>query len=507
MFSAWMRTQAATRAEAVTSAASAAADPIDNIVDARPVAVEIPIDDDEPNTTIDRVGLNIDRRFTVKTDWSKKSWKNPAVQRNQRLRKQGMISVGERTMEAMENNLFFASRGGIRRKVEAMEKYEKLGKIGEGSYGVVYKCRNRDNGQIVAIKKFVETEDDPQIKKIALREIRMLKQLKHPNLVSLLEVFKRNRKLHLVFEHCDRTVLHDLEKYPNGVPDELTKKITWQLLEALRFCHSHKCIHRDVKPENILLTKNDVVKLADFGFARIINPQEMYTDYVATRWYRSPELLVGDTVYGPPVDIWAVGCVLAELITGEALWPGRSDIDQLYLIRKTIGELLPRHVSVFRSNQFFFGLSIPEPDQQEPLPLRLPNATSVQLDFLYKCFEMSPDRRWSAPELLQHSYFSGWQLRLRQEDINTSAIKKQPSTNYLPYLNGNNLDEYDDRMRLLRGEPSSFARTGFYDKLFRTGNTKTWQGTYLYEPTYGYNPNLPNNGPYFVYRYSNFFAD
>ncbi|EYC19826.1 hypothetical protein Y032_0023g738 [Ancylostoma ceylanicum] len=179
-------------------------------------------------------------------------------------------------------------QGGVRRKVEAMEKYEKLGKIGEGSYGVVYKCRNRDNGQIVAIKKFVETEDDPQIKKIALREIRMLKQLKHPNLVSLLEVFKRNRKLHLVFEHCDRTVLHDLEKYPNGVPDELTKKITWQLLEALRFCHAHKCIHRDVKPENILLTKNDVVKLADFGFARIINPQEMYTDYVATRWYRSP---------------------------------------------------------------------------------------------------------------------------------------------------------------------------------------------------------------------------
>ncbi|KIH52689.1 hypothetical protein ANCDUO_17207, partial [Ancylostoma duodenale] len=110
----------------------------------------------------------------------------------------------------------FPPNTGVRRKVEAMEKYEKLGKIGEGSYGVVYKCRNKDNGQIVAIKKFVETEDDPQIKKIALREIRMLKQLKHPNLVSLLEVFKRNRKLHLVFEHCDRTVLHDLEKYPNG---------------------------------------------------------------------------------------------------------------------------------------------------------------------------------------------------------------------------------------------------------------------------------------------------
>lgn len=124
----------------------------------------------------------------------------------------------------------------------------------------------------------------------------------------------------------------------------------------------------------------------------------MYTDYVATRWYRSPELLVGDVQYGPPVDIWAVGCVYAELMTGEALWPGRSDIDQLYHIRKTLGsyrkvtsrliliipgEFLPRHVSIFRTNTFFFGLSIPEPEHLEPLPSKLPNASSGQLDFLY----------------------------------------------------------------------------------------------------------------------------
>uniref|UniRef100_A0A0M3HJS6 Protein kinase domain-containing protein n=1 Tax=Ascaris lumbricoides TaxID=6252 RepID=A0A0M3HJS6_ASCLU len=98
-----------------------------------------------------------------------------------------------------------------------------------------------------------------------------LQQLKHPNLVNLIEVFKRNRKLHLVFEHCDRTVLHDLEKYPKGCPEALTKKTIYQLLQAVQFCHSHNCIHRDVKPENILLTRNDVVKLADFGFARIIS--------------------------------------------------------------------------------------------------------------------------------------------------------------------------------------------------------------------------------------------
>lgn len=97
-----------------------------------------------------------------------------------------------------------------------MERYEKLNKVGEGSYGVVYKCRARDTGGLVAIKKFTETEDDPLIRKIALREIRMLKNLKHPNLVNLIEVFRRKRKLHLVFEFCDYTVLNELEKNPKG---------------------------------------------------------------------------------------------------------------------------------------------------------------------------------------------------------------------------------------------------------------------------------------------------
>ncbi|XP_050831462.1 cyclin-dependent kinase-like 1 isoform X3 [Serinus canaria] len=151
-----------------------------------------------------------------------------------------------------------------------MERYEKLGKVGEGSYGVVFKCRNKDTGQIVAIKKFQESEEDPVIRKIALREIRMLKQLKHPNLVKLLEVFRRKRRLHLVFEYCEHTVLQELDRHPRGVPEYLVKSITWQTLQAVNFCHKHNCIHRDVKPENILITKHSVIKLCDFGFARIL---------------------------------------------------------------------------------------------------------------------------------------------------------------------------------------------------------------------------------------------
>uniref|UniRef100_A0AAA9TGF6 cyclin-dependent kinase n=1 Tax=Bos taurus TaxID=9913 RepID=A0AAA9TGF6_BOVIN len=318
-----------------------------------------------------------------------------------------------------------------------MEKYEKIGKIGEGSYGVVFKCRNRDTGQIVAIKKFLESEDDPVIKKIALREIRMLKQLKHPNLVNLIEVFRRKRRLHLVFEYCDHTVLHELDRHQRGqtqyfthffpvqipfqpdpllillvcskniwVPEHLVKSITWQTLQAVNFCHKHSCIHRDVKPENILVTKQSVIKLCDFGFARLLTgPSDYYTDYVATRWYRSPELLVGDTQYGPPVDVWAIGCVFAELLSGVPLWPGKSDVDQLYLIRKTLGDLIPRHQHVFSTNQYFSGVKIPDPEDMEPLELKFPNISYSALGLLKGCLHMNPAERLTCEQLLQHSYF------------------------------------------------------------------------------------------------------
>ncbi|XP_031357571.1 cyclin-dependent kinase-like 1 isoform X2 [Photinus pyralis] len=293
-----------------------------------------------------------------------------------------------------------------------MERYEKLCKLGEGSYGLVYKCRNRDTGEIVAIKKFAESEDDPLIRKIALREIRLLKNLKHVNLINLLEVFRRKRRLHLVFEFCEKTVLNELERYPRGCPDLVTQQIVWQTLQAVAYCHHHGCIHRDIKPENILLTANGVVKLCDFGFARMLSPGENYTDYVATRWYRSPELLVGDTQYGTPVDVWAIGCVLAELTKGEALWPGKSDVDQLYLIRCTIGDLLARHMHVFKTNDFFQGVSLPVPQQLAPLEVKLPHSSPTILDFLRKCLDKDPAKRWTCDQLLTHQYFENFHFKV-----------------------------------------------------------------------------------------------
>ncbi|CAO2586490.1 Cyclin-dependent kinase-like 1 [Lemmus lemmus] len=301
-----------------------------------------------------------------------------------------------------------------------MEKYEKIGKIGEGSYGVVFKCRNRDTGQIVAIKRFLETEDDPVIKKIALREIRMLKQLKHPNLVNLLEVFRKKRRLHLVFEYCDHTVLHELDRYQRG----------------------------DVKPENILITKHSVIKLCDFGFARLLTgPGDYYTDYVATRWYRSPELLVGDTQYGPPVDVWAIGCVFAELLSGVPLWPGKSDVDQLYLIRKTLGDLIPRHQQVFSMNQYFSGVKIPDPEDMETLELKFPNISYPALSFLKGCLHMDPAERLTCEQLLQHPYFDSIREAgdlARQDDKSMRKTLRQSRKHptglqYLPQLTSSSI--------------------------------------------------------------------
>lgn len=292
-----------------------------------------------------------------------------------------------------------------------MDRYEKLTKLGEGSYGVVYKCRDRDSGGLVAVKRFVESDDDPTIRKIALREIRLLKNLKHPNLVALLEVFRRKRRLHLVFEFCEHTVLHELERHPHGCPQPLVQQLTYQTLCAVAYCHRQGCLHRDIKPENILLTAAGQVKLCDFGFARMLSPGETYTDYVATRWYRAPELLVGDTQYGTAVDVWAVGCVFAELLSGTALWPGRSDVDQLYMIRRTLGDLLPRHLQIFGQNEYFRGVQLPVPVAFEPLEAKVPAKCMHDpdvLDFLRRCVDKDPARRWSCERLLGHVYFAAY---------------------------------------------------------------------------------------------------
>ncbi|XP_078492511.1 uncharacterized protein LOC100179468 isoform X3 [Ciona intestinalis] len=287
-----------------------------------------------------------------------------------------------------------------------MEKYDNLGMVGEGSYGMVMKCKHKESGQIVAIKKFLESEDDKMVKKIAMREVRMLRKLHHENLVNLIEVFRRRKRLYLVFEFVDHTVLDDLEKYPNGLNEMTVRKILWQVLRGVEFCHSHNIIHRDIKPENILNSRSGVIKLCDFGFARTLAaPGEVYTDYVATRWYRAPELLVGDTKYGRAVDIWAVGCLVGEMLQGDPIFPGKSDIDQLNRILKCVGNLCPRHREIFQRNPLFAGMRLPDVRDIEPLERRFPKFSSEVLDLMKQCLRLDPNDRPSSSLLLRHEFF------------------------------------------------------------------------------------------------------
>ncbi|KEP65431.1 UNVERIFIED_CONTAM: cyclin-dependent kinase family 5 protein [Hammondia hammondi] len=290
-----------------------------------------------------------------------------------------------------------------------MNKYEKLELVGEGAYGVVLKCRRKDTGELVAIKTFKGNEESTNVKKTIARELNALRHLRHENIVALKEAFRWKGKLHLVFEYIHRNLLELLEASPAGLDPETVRLCIWQLVKALSYCHRNDIVHRDVKPENLLVNlKTRKLKLCDFGFARQLHESAAVplTDYVATRWYRSPELLLCDPEYGKPVDMWAVGCIMGELIDGRPLFPGDNEVDQLYKIQLVLGPLLPQHMEMFRQNSRFAGLAFPELPPRETLLLRYRNKFDrTAIDFLSKLLCMDPKERLTAKMALQHPYF------------------------------------------------------------------------------------------------------
>ncbi|KAF0757796.1 hypothetical protein AaE_004148, partial [Aphanomyces astaci] len=256
-------------------------------------------------------------------------------------------------------------------------------------------------------------------------------QLKHENIVSLIEVFRRKGKLYLVFEYVEKTILEEIEKNPEGLDPTVIRSLMWQLVRAIQFCHQNNIIHRDIKPENLLVSKNGVLKLCDFGFARTLAAAgAKYTDYVSTRWYRAPELLVGDVSYGKAVDIWAVGCMFAEITTGLPLFPGDSDIDQLYHIIKCLGRITSRQQELFRKNSLYVGVKLPEVSDVETLEDRFPQFDKVAIDFLKQTVQDEPLDRWTCAELLQHPLIADgadeFDLQLREciaKDIVDNMVK------------------------------------------------------------------------------------
>nr|XP_023473453.1 cyclin-dependent kinase-like 3 isoform X5 [Equus caballus] len=287
-----------------------------------------------------------------------------------------------------------------------MEMYESLGKVGEGSYGTVMKCKHKETGQIVAIKIFYE-KPEKSVNKIATREIKFLKQFRHENLVNLIEVFRQKKKIHLVFEFIDHTVLDELQHYCHGLESKRLRKYLFQILRAIEYLHDNNIIHRDIKPENILVSQSGITKLCDFGFARTLAaPGDIYTDYVATRWYRAPELVLKDTSYGKPVDIWALGCMIIEMATGNPYLPSSSDLDLLHKIVLKVGNLTPHLQNIFSNNPIFAGVVLPQVQHPKNARKKYPKLNGLLADIVHACLQIDPAERISSTELLHHEYFT-----------------------------------------------------------------------------------------------------
>ncbi|CAG9464648.1 unnamed protein product [Pedinophyceae sp. YPF-701] len=291
---------------------------------------------------------------------------------------------------------------------DSVAEYEKLGRIGEGTYGVVYKARHRPTGRIVALKRVRMDREKDGVPVTALREIRVLQACRHPNVVALERVVTGSSagSVFLVFEFCE----HDLGRLIDARRKLFTlsevKGLLQQLLHAVEFLHDRWTVHRDIKLSNLLMTNQGVLKLCDFGLARYFRAyKEPYTPGVVTLWYRAPEILLGEEVYTEAVDVWAVGCVLAELLTGEPLFPGQTEAEVIEMLVSLLGaptrkiwpgvERLP-HFSKFHMRT----------QPYSHLRKHFPQLSEAGIDLLNALLTYDPAGRITAREALRHPFFA-----------------------------------------------------------------------------------------------------
>lgn len=286
-------------------------------------------------------------------------------------------------------------------------EFEKICKIGEGSYGVVYKVRKKTTKEIVALKRVKLNNNhngfDEGIPSSSLREIAALKNLKHPNILAMSEVIHTGTSIYLVFEFVDQDLKKALDSSPSGLSEKVAKSYLWQLLKGISFCHSRRILHRDLKLQNILVSKDGNIKLADFGLARIVtSTHRVYTKEVVTLWYRAPEILLGCTNYGPSIDIWSLGCIFYELLTKRVLFSGDSEIDQLFKTFQILGTPSESQWSGLTKLPHF-KTNFPIWPRKDLKLLYKGNIDAVEL--LERMLIYDPSRRISAQDAMKLSYF------------------------------------------------------------------------------------------------------
>ena len=289
---------------------------------------------------------------------------------------------------------------------EHVERYQRMDVLGEGTYGVVYRAIDKNTGNVVALKKMRLDRTEEGIPQTALREVSILQEIHHLNIVNLLDVICADGKLYLIFEFVEQDLKKALDKQRGAFTGVALKRMVYQLLDGLYFCHRHRIVHRDLKPANILLTADKTIKIADFGLARAFQvPMHTYTHEVVTLWYRAPEILLGEAHYSPAVDMWSVGCIFAELARGRVLFRGDSEIGQLFEVFQVLG-------TPGEANGSWPGVS-KLPDFRDAFPKwtgrnlgeMMPHLDADGVELVHMMLRYDPSERISAKEAMRHRWF------------------------------------------------------------------------------------------------------
>ncbi|XP_031485778.1 mitogen-activated protein kinase homolog NTF6-like [Nymphaea colorata] len=280
--------------------------------------------------------------------------------------------------------------------------------IGRGAYGIVCSAKNSETKEEVAIKKIGNAFDNSVDAKRTLREIKLLCHMDHENVIQIKDIIRPPQKqnfndVYIVYELMD-TDLHQIIRSNQPLTSEHCQFFVYQLLRGLKYVHSANVLHRDLKPSNLLLNANCDLKICDFGLARVTSEADFMTEYVVTRWYRAPELLLNCSEYTAAVDIWSVGCILMEIIKREPLFPGKDYVQQLGLITELLGSPDDSDLGFLRSdNARRYVKRLPQFPKQ-PFSVKFPNASPAALDLAEKMLVFDPSKRITVEEALNHPF-------------------------------------------------------------------------------------------------------
>lgn len=282
--------------------------------------------------------------------------------------------------------------------------------VGRGAYGIVCSAINSETGEEVAIKKIGNAFDNRIDAKRTLREIKLLRHMDHENIIVIKDIIQPPRRdqfndVYIVYELMD-TDLHQIIRSNQQLTDDHCQYFLYQLLRGLKYIHSANVLHRDLKPSNLLLNANCDLKIIDFGLARTTSETDFMTEYVVTRWYRAPELLLNCSEYTAAIDVWSVGCIFMEILIREPLFPGRDYVQQLNLITQLIGSPNDGDLGFLRNdNARRYIRQLPRYDRQ-PLAQRYPHINASAIDLIDKMLVFDPAARISVEQALNHPYLA-----------------------------------------------------------------------------------------------------